>query len=152
MIKKTKYRNADSDYSCSNTGITQDIRIGCELWVSIRGSQDPPSRVTHPCLCGVISRHRVWYSWVLPCHSKSPWAMMDGWMDGLMMKLSDKGCQPVPTGHSDIRRIWMRVCVLQDGTQSDNIGLKDLYVSKAYNMRAASLQTLWYRTSECPKI
>ena len=34
------------------------------------------------------------------------------------------------------------VCVLQDGTQSDNIGLKDLYVSKAYNMRAASLQTL----------
>ena len=29
--KKTKYRNADSDYSCSNTGITQDIRIGCEL-------------------------------------------------------------------------------------------------------------------------
>ena len=34
------------------------------------------------------------------------------------------------------------VCVLQDGTQSDNIGVKDLYVSKAYNMRAASLQTL----------
>ena len=34
------------------------------------------------------------------------------------------------------------VCMLQDGTQSDNIGLKDLYVSKAYNMRAASLQTL----------
>ena len=31
MIKKTKYRNADSDFSCSNTGITQDIRIGCEL-------------------------------------------------------------------------------------------------------------------------
>ena len=34
------------------------------------------------------------------------------------------------------------VCVLQDGTQSDNIGLKDLYVSKAYNMHAESLQTL----------
>ena len=67
--------------------------------------------------------------------------MMDEWMDG-WMKLSDKGCQPVPTGHSDIRRICVCVCVLQDGTQSDNIGLKDLYVSKAYNMRAASLQTL----------
>ena len=26
------------------------------------------------------------------------------------------------------------MCVLQDGTQSDNIGLTDLYVSKAYNM------------------
>ena len=37
---------------------------------------------------------------------------------------------------------FVSVCVLQDGTQSDNIGLKDLYVSKAYNMRAASLQTL----------
>ena len=24
------------------------------------------------------------------------------------------------------------VCLLQDGTQSDNIGVKDLYVSKAY--------------------
>ena len=41
----------------------------------------------------------------------------------------------MPTGHSDIRRILSAcVCVLQDGTQSDNIGLKDLYVSKAYNM------------------
>ena len=68
--------------------------------------------------------------------------MMDGWMDG-WMKLSDKGCQPVPTGHSDIRRILSAcVCVLQDGTQSDNIGLRDLYLSKAYNMRAASLQPL----------
>ena len=38
------------------------------------------------------------------------------------------------------------MCVLQDGTQSDNIGLKDLNVSEAkifyYALHAASLQEL----------
>ena len=88
MIKKTKYRKADSDFSCSNTGITQDIRIGCELWVSIRGSQDPPFCATHPCSYDVVLRHGQWLFWVLPCHIKRP---VKKSIMGVIMKMNQVG-------------------------------------------------------------